>query len=101
VWRSIHSAKVVVRQGARWKIGFGFNIPIIDEPWIGTGSSIPLVGPGAITIQNYFVGHLIDQINRVWNEQLIRQVFPPETAQSILNIPLYPQVQTDSLLWKA
>jgi hypothetical protein len=36
VWCSIHSAKVVVRQGTRWKIGFAFNIPIICEPWIET-----------------------------------------------------------------
>ena len=101
VWHSIHSVKVVFRQGACWKIGSGFNIPIIGEPWVGTGSSIPLVGPGAIAIQSYFVGHLIDQSNKVWNEQLIRQVFLPETAQSILNTPLYPQLRTDSLLWKA
>jgi hypothetical protein len=68
VWRSIHSAKVVVRQGARWKIGSGFNIPIIGEPWIETGLSIPLVSPGAMDLQNYSVGHLIDQSNKVSNE---------------------------------
>ncbi|XP_024630302.1 uncharacterized mitochondrial protein AtMg00310-like [Medicago truncatula] len=44
VWHSILSAKVVVRQGARWKIGTGFDIPIISEPWIGSGSSIPPCG---------------------------------------------------------
>jgi hypothetical protein len=71
VWRSIRSAKVVVSQGARWKIGYGFNIPIIGEHWIGTGSSIPLVGPGAMDLQSYSVGHLINQSTKVWNEQLI------------------------------
>jgi len=43
-------------QDARWKIGFGYNIPIIGEPWIGTGSSIPLVGSGAIDLQSYLWG---------------------------------------------
>jgi len=101
VWRSIHSVKVVVRQGARWKFGFGFHIPIIGEPLIGTGSSIPLVGPVAMDLQNYFVGHLIDQSSRVCNEHLIRKLFLAETTQSILNTSIYPQVHTDSLLWKA
>jgi hypothetical protein len=32
VWHSIFSAKMVVRHGARWKIGSRFNIPIFNEP---------------------------------------------------------------------
>jgi len=56
VWRSIFSAKVVVRQGASWKIGFGLNISIIGEPWIGIGTSIPLVGLDAFTLQSYYGG---------------------------------------------
>jgi len=68
VWRSIFSAKVVVRQGVHWKIGYGFNIPIVSEPWIGTGSSIPPVGPDMLSLQPYTVGHLIDQDDKVWND---------------------------------
>jgi len=51
--------------------------------------------------QSYFAGHLINQSTKVWNEQLIRQIFLAETARSILNTPLYQQVHTDSLIWKA
>jgi hypothetical protein len=101
VWRSIFSAKVVVRQGARWKIGSGFNIPIISEPWIGEGSSIPHVGPDMLALQSYSVGHLMDHNAKVWNEQLVRQLFATETANNILNTPLHQQVHTDKLIWKA
>nr|ABN05778.1 Polynucleotidyl transferase, Ribonuclease H fold [Medicago truncatula] len=55
VWRSILNAKVVVRQGARWKIGTGFNIPIISEPWIGVGSSIPPVGDDMLALQPFSI----------------------------------------------
>jgi len=53
---SILSAKVVVRQGACWKIGYGFNIPTISDPWIGARSSIPPVGPDMLALQPYSVG---------------------------------------------
>ena len=101
VWRSILSAKVVVRHGARWKIGMGLNIPIIGEPWIGLGSSIPPAGDDMLALQPYTMGHLINQESKTWNEPLIRQLFAIDTVQSILNTPLHHQVQTNKLIWKA
>jgi hypothetical protein len=83
---------VVVRQGARWKIGSGFNIPIVSEPWIGSGSSISPAEPDMIALQNYYVGHLIDQNEKVWNEQLIHQIFANGTDQNIINTPLLMKV---------
>jgi len=91
--------KVVVRQGARWKIGFGYNIPIVSEPWIGAGSSIISVDLDMLALQPYTVGHLINQDEKIWNEPLIRQIFANETAQNILNTPLHQQVQRDKLVW--
>ncbi|XP_024636268.1 uncharacterized protein [Medicago truncatula] len=101
VWRSILSVKLVVRQGARWKIGAGFDIPIISEPWIGSGSSIPPVGDDMLALQPYSVGNLIDQERKVWNEPLVRQLFAVETANNILNTPLHHQVERDKLISKA
>jgi len=72
---------VVIRNGTRWKIVYAFNIPIFSEPWIGAGSSIHLVGPNMLVIQPSSVGHLIDQNAKVWNEQLVRQLFANETAK--------------------
>jgi hypothetical protein len=100
VWRSILSAKVVIRQGARCKIGNAFNIPIISEPWIELGYSIPPVGEDMLALQPYSVGHLIDQGPKVWNEQLVRQLFAVDTTQQILNTPLHQQVEMDMLIWK-
>lgn len=34
VWRSIMHARFVVRGGARWKIGSGASIAILNEPWL-------------------------------------------------------------------
>ncbi|XP_024634347.2 uncharacterized protein [Medicago truncatula] len=91
----------VAMLGARWKIGNGFNIPIVSEPWIGSGLSIPPVGDDMIALQSYSVGHLIDQEGKVWNEPLIHQFFVEDMATNILNTPLHHQVLTDKLIWKA
>jgi hypothetical protein len=36
-----------------------------------------------------------------WNTPLVQQVFSHDVADSILNTPLFEQVQTDHLVWKA
>jgi len=56
---------VVVRQGACWKIGSGYNTPVVSEPWIGAGSSIISVDPDMLALQPYTVGHLINQDEKI------------------------------------
>ena len=34
VWRSIWSAKDVIRRGFQWSIGTGEHIPVWDHPWL-------------------------------------------------------------------
>jgi hypothetical protein len=43
VWRSIFSAKIVVKQGARWRIGSGVNIPFLGAPWLKDGLSLSTI----------------------------------------------------------
>jgi hypothetical protein len=101
VWRSIFSAKMVVGHGARWRIGNGFDISLIGEPWLGTGLSIPPATPDALSIQRYSVSHLIHQDTKTWNEELGRYIFEAGTAQKILDTSLFPQVNKDRLVWKS
>lgn len=101
VWHNIFSAKMVIRQVTHWKIGYGFTVPIVGEPWMGTGSSIPPVGPEMLALQPYLLGHLIDKSTKFWNEQLILHLFATETTQNILNTPLHQQVDMDGLVWTA
>ena len=45
------------------------------------------------------VSELIDQTNRAWREQLIRQMFPHTQAEEILDIPLSHTETQDKLVW--
>jgi len=84
VWRSIFRAKLVLRHGARWKLGSGYNISILGEPWLSDGTSFPLVNlTHLVALQGYSVGHLIHQGVKSSNEELVRHVFKEGTTQHI------------------
>jgi len=41
------------------------------------------------------------QLNKSWNEQVIRQVFSDDIANKILHTSLISQVEEDKIIWKA
>jgi hypothetical protein len=46
------------------------------------------------------VGELVDHMQGVWKRELIKEVFMPEEAHVIENIPLSPCLPLDRLIWK-
>ena len=60
---------------------------IWENPWIPSSPTRRVMTPrGNIVITK--VSELIDTENRVWDEQLIMELFWPIDAHRILNIPL-------------
>jgi len=101
VWRSILRARFIVREGARWKIGSGDSIPILDAPWLSNGECIDGNFEGAQLFHNYSVKSLLLDHCKSWNVPLLRQVFSDDVTSRILNTPLIEQVKNDRLIWKA
>ena len=101
VWRSILCARFIVRGGARWCIGSGTSIPLLDEPWIQNGPCIDSTIQGAHHVKSCKVADFIDIHSKKWNAPLITQVFSHDLATETLNTPLYDQVPVDNLIWKA
>ena len=101
VWRSILRARFIVCGGARWSIGSGATIPILDAPWLSNGESINGNIAGSSHIRDFKVQSLMSEYGKVWNAPIIRQIFNNDNAAAILNTPLYDQVHTDRLVWKA
>ncbi|CAJ2637916.1 unnamed protein product [Trifolium pratense] len=75
VWRSISSAKFLVREGARWCIGSGENISILGEPWIQGGTPISAPNPSVMHLQNIKVKHLISNTTKEWDSHVINNLF--------------------------
>jgi len=101
VWRSILKARFIVRGGARWCIGNGESIPILNEPWLVNGDRIEDNIVGAHFVSGFSVSSLIDHSSKTWNYDVIQQVFSPDIAVSIVRTPPVAQVAEDKLVWKA
>jgi len=100
VWRSIMRARFIVRGGARWTIGSGASISILNEPWLTNGEFISSDVPGAHSIHNFTINSLMNLYDKSWNEQVVRQVFSADIASKILHTPLISQVEEDRIVWK-
>ena len=101
VWRSIFEARFIVRGGARWCIGSGASISILNEPWLNFGQRLDNSIVGAPMVQGYSVKDLIHPDVKEWNRDIVCHIFSVDVADSILNTPLLDQVDTDRLIWKA
>jgi hypothetical protein len=100
VWRNILHARFIVRGGARWSIGSGTTVPILDTPWLSNGESIDGNIAGGYHVRDFKVHSLLSEYDKVWNAPLIRQMFSNDIAD-ILNTLLFEQFQNDRLIWKA
>jgi len=101
VWRSILGARFIVRGGAKWSIGSGATIPILNEPWLPNGECIRSDIPGAHFVAHFNINSLMNLHAKSWNELAVRQVFSVDIANKILHTPLIPQVDADRIIWKA
>lgn len=101
VWRSILRARFIVYGGARWCIGPGNFIPIINEPWLKNGRCITCNSFETNPLHNFTVASLIDTDVKQWNSNLIHQLFSNAQAADVLNTPLVPHIPADNLIWKA
>jgi hypothetical protein len=100
VWRSIWSAKDMIRRGFQWSIGTGEHIPIWDHPWLNNATRIlpsthHHLGWSSITVSNLLVTP-----QKQWNMELINASFDNATARNIFNTPLFPSVTHDVPVWK-
>jgi hypothetical protein len=65
VWRSIMRARFVVRGGARWSIGSGASISILNEPWLSNGEFISSDISGAHFVHNFTINSLMNLHEKV------------------------------------
>ena len=101
VWRSIMRARFLVRGGARWSIGSGASISILNEPWLPNGEFISSDTPDAHIVQNFTINIMMNLYVKSQNEHVERQVFSMDIADKILHTQLISKVDEDGLIWKA
>lgn len=87
VWKGIVGARQWLFKGACFQMGDGCNINIWHDPWIpGLIDRMPTLGKRATNSLVRKVANLEDENDVGWNTMLMKEMFPVEVANCILNI---------------
>jgi len=84
VWRSILNARFIVRGGARWCIGLGVSILVLNEPCLPNGERIDPNIPGLQFLENFSVGSLFHPMSKEWNQDVNQHIFLIGVVDSIM-----------------
>ena len=98
-WRSIFNGLEVIKRGTRWRVGNGKVIHIWEDKWLPTPSTYKVISPPCILTNFLMVSTLIDPESRRWKTDLVRSLFLPFEANTILNIPLSYNLPEDKIIW--
>jgi hypothetical protein len=98
-WRSITSARLVLRTGLRWHIGDGRSVRILKDPWLPLSSSFGSHLAAGLLDPNEKVSMLISDEGQCWNRELIYGLFSNWESDVICSIPLPPRKKPDRLFW--
>lgn len=74
IWRSLWEAKVVLKAGARWKIGGGSKINILDQPWLKNDDN-PYISSTDQRLEGMKLSSIMHVDGRGWNEEVIQELF--------------------------
>ena len=98
-WRTIMQGLEVVRGDSRWRVGNGKLIHIWNDKWLPTPTTYRVVSPPCDMNDFLMVSALIDHDLRSWKANLVKSIFLPFEADTILNIPISYNLSKDKLIW--
>ena len=83
----------------RWKVGNGKSIQVQGDAWLDGPGSGWIISPRRELAAEATVDMFIDHENKVWKEDLVREVFLPFEANKILRIPISCISSEDEIWW--
>ncbi|XP_043709023.1 uncharacterized mitochondrial protein AtMg00310-like [Telopea speciosissima] len=98
-WRSILEGRKVVESGLLWSIGNGNKVNIWSSNWIPSHHNFKIQGQRPSRCHLEKVEDLIDHGNRVWNMDLLNQLFSEEDREAIKKIHLSVNPSEDYVCW--
>lgn len=97
-WRSIMSSMFLLKEGMVRRIGSGKGIEIWKDPWLPSAPyKITSARPEDCNV--WFVSDLIEPTHKLWNHELLLNLFSPEEVNQILQIPLALLERPDGWKW--
>ena len=77
----------VVKAGSRWQVGDGSSVQIWLDKWLPKQTTFRVISPPTTIPADLRVCTLLNEDNREWKEDMIRQIFLPDDVNAILGIP--------------
>ena len=69
-------------------MGNGHSIMIWKDKWVPSPSTYKVISPVSSLPEDSQVAALIDEVNGVWKNEVVRQIFLPHEANLICSIAL-------------
>ncbi|KAA3472243.1 reverse transcriptase [Gossypium australe] len=91
--------KKLLKEGMCWRVGKGDRISVWTDRWI-PGIDTVSIGQRDNNTEIELVAGLIDTTTRRWKRGLIKNTFPEQIAQKILQIPLAEVEHDDLQVWR-
>ena len=98
-WKSILSARDVVRKGMVWRVGNGHSVCIREDKWLPNQVCKTVMLPPPSFPLDAKVCNLIDPESAIWKVDQVQQLFTPFDAKLILSIPLNARLPPNHLIW--
>uniref|UniRef100_A0A7N2KPG0 Factor of DNA methylation 1-5/IDN2 domain-containing protein n=1 Tax=Quercus lobata TaxID=97700 RepID=A0A7N2KPG0_QUELO len=98
-WKSILSARDVIKKGLVWWVGIGKSMCIREDKWLRDQICKSMMIPPPSLPPNAKVSLLIDPESATWKADQVQQLFTPHEAKLILSIPLSGRLPPDHLIW--
>ncbi|XP_019179940.1 PREDICTED: uncharacterized protein LOC109175143 [Ipomoea nil] len=97
-WRSVMTAKQLVCNGVRRRIGSGASTLIWEHPWLQDDTDQMIHTEMPPQLAGAKVVGLIDQETGQWDQQIVVDIFEPDDVPRILKIPISPDYE-DTWYW--
>ncbi|KAK6131980.1 hypothetical protein DH2020_034287 [Rehmannia glutinosa] len=100
LWRSWLGFKETLKKGLRYEIGDGRTIKIWEDPWIPTALNFKPLKQAWVEESPHRVADLLTCEGRVWNLELIQNIFLDDDCNKILMIKGMSKEKRDKWFWQ-
>jgi hypothetical protein len=77
----------------------GRNISVMGIPWIRGQQEKWIHSPQQQSTYNMYVSNLLVEGEKKWDVAKIQSLFSPDMAEAITDVPLFPMIYHDKLIW--
>jgi hypothetical protein len=96
-WQGITYGLELLKHGMIWRVNSGSKIRVWRDNWLPRGNLKPIGNASKIRIK--WVSDLIEPSTKTWKEDMVRKIFYPPDAETVLQISIPAFEGDDRLAW--